>query len=74
MLDLIGLGQSPHEVGEVAVEQAPTNVGFGSNCDHRHRLVLRLECDGEPTFGLERRLCGGDRTYINRLTNGNFVP
>jgi len=23
------------------------NDGFGSNCDLRHRLALRLECDGE---------------------------
>jgi hypothetical protein len=37
-------------------------VGLGSKCDLRHRLVSRLECDGEPTFGPERRLCGGDRT------------
>jgi len=38
------------------------NFVFGSNYDLRHRLVSRLECDGEPTFGPERRLCGVDRT------------
>ncbi len=37
-------------------------VGNGSNCDLQHRLALRPEYDGEPTFGPERRLCGGDRT------------
>jgi len=37
-------------------------VRVGSNYDLRHRLVSRLECDGEPTFGPERRLCGGDRS------------
>ena len=39
-----------------------SNFRSGSNYDLRHRLALRLECDGEPTFGPERRLCGGDRT------------
>ncbi len=39
-----------------------SNGSFGSNYDLQHRLVLRLECDGEPTFAPERRLCGGDRT------------
>ena len=38
------------------------NFSLGSNCDLRHRLALRLECGGEPTFAPERRLCGGDRT------------
>ncbi len=47
--------------GEPRVKPAPKGR-FGSNCDLRHRLVSRLECDGEPTFGPERRLCGGDRT------------
>ncbi len=31
---------------------------FGSNCDLRHRLALRLECDGEPTFSTELRQAG----------------
>ncbi len=38
------------------------NDRVGSNCDLQHRLALRRECDGEPTFGPERRLCGGGRT------------
>ncbi len=33
-----------------------SKVRVGSNCDLRHRLALRLECDGEPTFTPERRL------------------
>ena len=30
--------------------------GFGSNYDLRHRLALRLQCDGDPTFRPKRRL------------------
>ena len=37
-------------------------VGFGSNCDLQHRLALRLEYDGEPTFSPEGRQCTGKRT------------
>ncbi len=39
------------------------NVRVGSNCDLRHRLALRLECDGEPTFTPERRLGSGTPQY-----------
>ena len=41
---------------------AKVNACFGSNCDLRHRVALRLECDGEPTLSPERRQCAGERT------------
>ena len=60
--DVVGYSRlmAADEAGSQA--SSATNVRVGSNCDLRHRLALRLECDGEPTFGPERRLCGGDRT------------
>ena len=39
-----------------------TKVGSGSCTDLHDPSAQRLECDGEPTFGLERRLCGGGPT------------
>ena len=49
-------------------------VRVGSNYDLRHRLVSRLECDGEPTFGPEGRLSGGEQTYFRQVLNFAFVP
>ncbi len=57
------------------------NDGFGSNCDLRHRLVSRLECDDEPTFGPEHRLFvignagyGGAASYESRVVVLNLEP
>jgi hypothetical protein len=50
------------DLKDSALRQSTAYVAVGSNYDLRHRLALRLECDGESTFGPERRLCGGDRT------------
>ena len=50
------------------------NDGSGSNCDLQQRLALRLECDGEPTFGPERRQFGGFRPFKRSGLNSRFVP
>ena len=49
-------------------------VRVGSNCDLQHRLALRLECDGEPTFSPERRLSGGEQTYFRQVLKVRVVP
>ncbi len=52
------------------------NVRVGSNCDLRHRLTLRLECDGEPTFSAEGKALPVEppprcaRAYRSRSASG----
>jgi len=38
--------------GVVVATPLPVYFRFGSNCDLRHRLALRLECSGEQTAAL----------------------